>query len=291
MLYTVIVDDFIKTNGLGSHFARIITYLYMLRGTNHNLYLEYNENSNNIWNTIFKQDVIHDNKIKFNHKSFRILYPDMITRLKLQDFPLCLKNKPNNNNCIEDGYIWCNASIYNSSDFQSIRNEYNYSFKQMKFQPNLLNEFNMFKSTLPNLENSIAVFVRYQGHYRNTNCNFETFLNSLINEVNQIANKYEYILLISQVEEVKNKMMITFGNKVIIPPYQRFYPNKNDWNQTINLNTSLENEWKYCLFDILLASNTKFIIGGSSNMFMLTLIIDPNKPFKLFDCLKNSNGL
>jgi hypothetical protein len=62
----------------------------------------------------------------------------------------------------------------------------------------------------------------------------------------------------------------------------------DDWVDVSNLD--YEKEFINSFSDVFIASQCDFIIGGSSNMMLGALIINPNIKFKLFECLKNFNG-
>jgi hypothetical protein len=49
-------------------------------------------------------------------------------------------------------------------------------------------------------------------------------------------------------------------------------------------------EVEECLIDVLLASQTSHVMSGASNMFLGTLVINPEITFDLFESLKQFNG-
>jgi hypothetical protein len=63
-----------------------------------------------------------------------------------------------------------------------------------------------------------------------------------------------------------------------------------DWvHQNLN-DLQFENEVETAIIDVYLASHCDTVAGGSSNLFISTLLLNPHNNFKVFKCLEGKDA-
>lgn len=168
-----------------------------------------------------------------------------------------------------------------------IRNTYNHHWNTFKISNNTQSKLNEESKLISN-KKILTVMVRCSAHYLET----DVLMNNLIQDVKNKMNDYDNILLLTQVQEVFDLFVKTFGNLCIFPERERISGDV-DWKGGRGVCMSNEEyfqEVEECLIDVLLASQTSHVMSGASNMFLGTLVINPEITFDLFESLKQFNG-
>jgi len=117
-------------------------------------------------------------------------------------------------------------------------------------------------------------------------------LKHAIETVKSKIDEYDAILLTTQVGPFLDKFIEIFGDKCIYTERERF-DSDTDWKggryaHTPMTDEEYEIEYQNAMLDVLLSSKTDLLIGGSSNMFLAALCMNPKVQFDVF-C--KANGL
>lgn len=189
-------------------------------------------------------------------------------------------------NKINNGYIYCNANIYRHEHFQQIREIYYGETQKLTLTPYIKEYIHKNSKALLYPEETIAVFIRFPGHYNDKNDN----IYDIISEVEILLDKHNlsYIYLVTMVDEYIKVFMDKFKNKVIMFGNKRLTNIKMDWIDDIQ---DYKQESIDCFSEVYVASKCKFAIGASSNMLLGCLFLNPTMEFKIFDTTANSHGL
>lgn len=222
----------------------------------------------NIWNVIFEQPEYNlSNFIGNNCEcNFPTEYPSPLDK-------------------INNGYIYCNAKIYTHEHFQRIREIYYGETQKLILTPYIKEYINKNSTMLLYPEKTLAVFIRFPGHYRTNDDN----IYAIISEIEEILDKHnlDYIYLVTMVDEYVQLFINKFKNKVIFFGNKRLTTKNKDWLDEMS---DYKQECIDCFSEVYLASKCKFAIGASSNMLLGCLFLNPTMEFKIFDVSANSNG-
>ena len=190
-------------------------------------------------------------------------------------------------------YLWCSPKFYYNNNLQKMRNDFNIAFNTLKIKDFIFKKVNSEINLIGNINSALAVFIRSTQHY--SNINFNIMMNGIIKELISLLEKYEKIIIFTQVIEVVDLLKKTeIQHKLYFKNQNNMYSNYNngDWFKNKNMNeVFIKQEFEDCLIDLLIASRCKCVMGGVSNMMFTVLIMNPNIEFKLFDVLQNINGL
>jgi hypothetical protein len=193
---------------------------------------------------------------------------------------------------IRDGFV-CNVGIYSSPEFPLIRQLFNNEVNKLVWTSVLNTHMDKEKKVLINPDKTIAVFIRFANHYNSINSDIfkEEIFVKLMDEIDFLMKEkgLEYLYLVTMVDVVFDKITERFGDKVIITKNKRYVDINDDWSKDETID--YQNECVTCFTEVYLASLCKFIIGGSSNMVLGSLFMNPSVEFKLFDALKHYDGL
>ena len=117
-------------------------------------------------------------------------------------------------------------------------------------------------------------------------------LKHAIDIVKSKIDDYDAILLTTQVGIFLDKFKEIFGDKCIYTERERFDIDI-DWKggryaHIPMTDEEYEIEYQNAMLDVILSSKTNYVIGGSSNMFLAALCMNPEIPFDTF-CKANGN--
>jgi hypothetical protein len=242
-------------------------------------------NKENIWEIMFKPFSNYTSEELYDHNNiFDFDYPK-------SNYPYPLDQI----NYKYTGYIYCNSEFYYNEHLDKIRIIFNNVFKELKWTSFLTDYVDKHKNILTNPEKTIAVFIRVPNHYTDSPTNF---IDKIIDELEVLLNEngYEYIYLVTMVDEYYKSIKEKFKEKVIIVDNKRFVDVNTDWSGwTKNSNLVLpsddyKTECLKAFTEVYIASLCNFVIGGSSNMLLGCIFMNPTIKFKLFECLKHSHG-
>ena len=237
----------------------------------------------NIWEKMFYPIREYNNKDLLNKENkFSCYFPKGIFH-----YPYPLNN-------FKDGFICCQYSIYTHPLLPQIRLTYHECYNKFKWTPYLKNHIENNLKLIPNPTKTVAVFLRCTKHYSG----IKEYLKNTIEELKVIMQNYDKLFLVTMINTVVKELTDVFGDKIIFLQDKNMVDTLNhDWTGVFVDNTfnSIEindytKECVQCFTDVYLASTCDYILGGSSNMFLGALIINPAVKFKILDVFNNING-
>lgn len=199
------------------------------------------------------------------------------------------------------GYIFCNYSIYVHPLLPKIREVYHNCYKKFKWTQYLNTHIENNLKIIPNPKKTVAVFIRCQGHYNNLNLDKDYQINKIIEELKVVMENYDNLFLVTIIKPYIDKIKNIFGDKVCFLSDKNISETENhDWGGVHrdakkslfipDKKIDYKKECVQCFTDVYLASTCDYILGGSSNMFLGALIINPTVKFKILDIFKEING-
>lgn len=229
------------------------------------------EQYENIWEIMFKPICAYS-KESLNDPTNTIgwIYP---VKNYVYPYPINLFNN----------YVMNSAEIYYSEHMPAIRNIYYQQYIKIQWSDYLI-EYVKAKNNITQPDKTLAVFIRFPGHYNKYNNNY---IEPIITELQELMKNYDFLYLVTNIEPYIVLLKEIFGDKIILFENKRIVPFIGDW---VVGKPDLFKEYIDCFTEVYLASLCKFAIGGSSNMFMGCLIMNPRLEFKLFESIKNENG-
>jgi hypothetical protein len=106
-----------------------------------------------------------------------------------------------------------------------------------------------------------------------------------VNQVKKLEKGFDAILILTKVGPCLERFQREFGEKLIYPNRERTEIDA-DWkggDHSIQMSDiEYAKEFEEALLDVILASKSAFLIGGTSNMTLGALVFNPNLAFKSF---------
>uniref|UniRef100_A0A6C0IAZ5 Uncharacterized protein n=1 Tax=viral metagenome TaxID=1070528 RepID=A0A6C0IAZ5_9ZZZZ len=177
----------------------------------------------------------------------------------------------------------------NTPEFLEIRKIYNdlcdkYLKLTDEFEVTLQNELKYIKSLQKQGKKILCVMIRmhiYDGD------DPISFLDKLIIEIDEKMIEYDYILPITQIDIFYDIICNHFKEKCIQIERKRL-PCNTDWLKDVT-DDQFENEIKYALLDICIASECDYILSGVSGMYVTAIMRNINVQSSLFKAVINTN--
>ena len=133
----------------------------------------------------------------------------------------------------------------------------------------------------------LGAFFRTPLHFNNNKESYK--FNDLLDEIIEEMKEYDYLLPITQVGPYYDILKERFPKNIIKLDRIRL-PEMVDWvHQNLN-DLQFENEVETAIIDVYLASHCDTVAGGSSNLFISTLLLNPHNNFKVFKCLEGKDA-
>jgi hypothetical protein len=183
---------------------------------------------------------------------------------------------------------------YDDIEFLTLtRNAFNKQWNKFKFTE----EFdNLVKEEEKLIEGKkvVSLMLRHSEHYVNATKGYKLggpdVLKNAIQSIKDVIDDYDAVLLTTLVQPFVDEFVKVFGDKCIFTQRDRF-PIDIDWkggrySHTPMSDDEYEKEYQNAFLDVMLCSKTNLVIGGSSNMFLASLCMNPQIPFKIF-CVAN----
>ena len=133
----------------------------------------------------------------------------------------------------------------------------------------------------------LATFIRTPLHFSENEKAYE--FTDLLNEIIEEMKDYDYLLPITQVGPYYDILIKQFPTNMIKLDRIRL-PEMMDWTSQKLDDIKFENEVRTAIIDVYLASHCDTAIGGSSNLFISTLLLNPEIKFKIFKCLEGKDS-
>jgi len=265
-----------KKRGLGSILASVLSYKYVVFNTKYDIIY-------NIENIDYETFIQNNDKPIINLSEIFPTYK-FIELYKLNKFPEYYNEFKN---LSYECFIWQTNKIYHSEHFQEIRNDFHKMFNTLKINENILNKVELNLKKIPDIENSLSITIRFSKLYyiNKININFNIMISEIIKELEEIQHLYSNIILFTQVHEIKDILSnASFNKKIIIMDQINMYSNVDDWFKNP---VDYKEEFENSLVDMLIASKSKQVMGGPSNMLITISFINTNNKIKLFKVLSD----
>jgi hypothetical protein len=277
--------------GFFSNFMVVLDWLHNSYYNREKIFVNWSCNSNeNLWDVFFSQPRFELDNLDFKVvNDFRCNHEKKLTISEIND-KIHLYDKYN-------GWLCNNPNIFFEEKFQNIRDEFNKAYSTIEPTNFILEKVNDLHNKFT--DKTLGVTVRIPLHYSygkpeiNPISNtikpekfYEDISEEILYEFNK--NKYEKIFICCDVDYLINIMKTKISeDRLIYTNYNRLKDLNSDW---IHKKNDIFVEYTNVLVDVLLLSKTNYIIGGSSNIFLSSLLINNKVNFKLFDTLKNLYG-
>jgi hypothetical protein len=277
--------------GAFSHIYTVLDWVHNSIYTNEKIFINWDCGfDGNLWEVFFEQP-------KFNvdtHLHLKVTNP----RSKQDVFE-------NINDVIPiydkyNGYFCNNVKVFCDEQFSYLRNEYNKSWSYITVKDNIKQYVENFTQKFKGFK-VLGVAVRCPTHYFVNNIDSNIFLHNKIDpnlfyekviseiEIEFNNNNYDKIFVCCDVEPFINLLISKFGkDNILYTEYDRVKDLNQDW---FCKNTPIQEEYKMVIIDSLILSNCNYLLGSSSNIFLITLFINKTVNFKLFEILNNCYGL
>lgn len=278
-------------SGVFSNFLRVLDWTWYHHYTGDPIYIDWEHNGENLFDYFFNQkfdkpageyvetfDFVERSKINLNPK----------IELRRNKIPYYKKYVGDATNTM-GGYFYCNPTIYGEPEFYLLREELNMIFNTyFSFSDNFLQN-----SFLPlyNTQKILGVHLRSPQHYVMNCSNLPEFylVNAKYTYEYMQNNGYEYIYVASDMLPFFEalKMYIKEENILCIN-YNRLAGLNDDW---VAKTHSMSDEIKNVLLDVVNMTRCTELIGGSGNVFIATLLLNPTIKYHLYPNLldKHSN--
>lgn len=278
--------------GFFSNFFLVLDWLHNSMYTNQKTSVSWTTcTQENLWDNLFESSEFGiEDKIELIVNNFRCLYDKTLTITEINE-KIKIYNKYN-------GWFYNNVNIFFDSDFQSLRDELNKTFSQLTIKKEILQELEKYESEIT--PKTMGVAIRIPSHYTidktegipvNTILNPIDFYNKISEEILYKFQKgnFDKIFVCCDVDYFIELLKTKIDEeKLIFIKYQRVQNMDGDW---VEKKLKLVDEYRLVLMDSLLLSKCSYIFGGSSNIFLGSLIINNKLGFEILECLNNYYGL
>jgi hypothetical protein len=132
----------------------------------------------------------------------------------------------------------------------------------------------------------MSVMLRQTGHYQGVSNAVEPAIEAVKNKIDD----YDAVLLTTMIQPFVDEFKKVFGDKCIAAERPRF-SHDIDWKggrnseqggQESMTDEEYNTEYQNAFLDVILSSKADYIIGGSSNMFLAALLMNPSIAYDLF---------
>ena len=132
----------------------------------------------------------------------------------------------------------------------------------------------------------MSVMLRQTGHYQGVSNAVEPAIEAVKNKIDE----YDAVLLTTMIQPFVAEFKKVFGDKCIVADRPRF-SDDIDWRGGRNSEQGGQEsmtdeeyviEYQNAFLDVILSSKADYIIGGSSNMFLAALLMNPSIDYDLF---------
>ena len=285
--------------GFFSNWLKILDWIRIIEIENHNLNIKVvtnwdgwmEDNQNNVWQSLFQsQNYNSTDKIVGSANTYFARDKNVIANLHIiiPSIPSIISTYCN--------YFFGVSTVYHDPEFNLLRQKYHEAYKKLSCTPKI-NEYvkNIrIKYELDEQITWLGVHIRSPFYYKmNLKISEKDFVTRIVNDIQDTMKltKSNGLFIATQYEPMLDAIKCSFCDDIRIVYIDTYRTQKNiDWviSRKEN-NISILNEVIDVWTDVQLLSKCQHVLGGSSNVFFATLIINPNVPFTLFNTLKNVN--
>lgn len=240
----------------------------------------------NIFDNFFDQKYTYQNHFFESNSFYQFspFYSDLIKNAFKEDISEEFYNKH------ENGWYLCKGKVYTDSDFQKLRNLYNYIYTtNLKIKPNKIITSNIAENTLGvnyrfidmYFFNEAPDFSKPLKNYMSLDEYHSSYLEQI--EKTFEEGKYNNVYLASSQRIFFELCLNKFKDKLLYLPMERL--DEGLWQQ--NRNVTLEKEYTDVLTDVFNLSKCSHLLISPSNIAFALLYINPNITYNTFDFIKN----
>lgn len=291
--------------GLYSNLFMLIDWLYNTQNNNIIINPAWIYNNNNNIFTYFFEDFNNNIKIDNIKSDWTYLY---LAQLKYKEHmtPYLSQFKGNITNininkldCITDiipdvkGYFWMKVFVYKHKDFFILRERYHNIINTYIIpKKNISDIYNSFYNQYMNSNKWIGIHLRTPQHHYIRDYDNNLYVDKVIDSINDIIIRYNDwgIFVASDIEILIDKLKNKYTEKkVICYPQNRLKGNSGnlDW---CDKNNDCMTEMKYAIIDMMLLSKCDYLLGGVSNMFMMSLCVNKEVKFEIIPYLEKMDA-
>jgi hypothetical protein len=159
-------------------------------------------------------------------------------------------------------------------------------FSKFQLRPEIEKEITEEATCLEN-KKTLGIMLRYSNHYiQQRRFRKVNILKSAISAIEENIDYYDQIMVFTIVQPFLDAIIKKFGSKKVVFPNRERLGIDTDWGGSENTvemsNLEYSIEYRNAFIDVYLASMTQKLLGGSSNMFLGALSLNPTLPFELF---------
>ena len=219
-------------------------------------------------------------------------YPEEFTYF--ETYPADIKDQISNypeDTLKYDGRGGINEQYYDLDNLSLNRNAFYKQWNKFSFSKSFAKKVEQEEKILKG-KKVLCLMLRQTEHYIGYKYGGTEIIDKAIDTVKSKLDDYDSVLLTTQVGPFLDKFIEVFGNRCIYADRPRF-DQDIDWKGGRYSHISMtddeyELEYENAMLDVILSSKTDLLIGGSSNMFLAALGMNPQVSFDMF-C--SSNGL
>lgn len=269
--------------GLGSIFLQALDWLWYSEHTKIPLYVYWPYGGKNMFDLFFDQK---QSAPTADYKIVRVNYHSTEFNSeeedKRRDAEINIYTKYKTTSC----FLCCNPFVYQDPEFVKFRTVLN-GVMGKHWTPKFSD------SSIP--ENTLGVHLRRRDHYTvdgnsqpmSDIISLEEYYKQNIAEIQQEfeTGNYDNIYIACHMKPYFDKVLNVFKDKALFLDFER-------WGEEIrDSNFCTPQSYTEALQDKVNLSKCKYLIGNVSNFTMMTLILNPNLPFKIFGTVKNCYGM
>jgi hypothetical protein len=179
---------------------------------------------------------------------------------------------------------------YNDIEYLTkTRNALHNQWKKFKFTDQFHKKVKDEESLIEN-KKVVCLMLRHSEHYIGATKGYKLggpdVLKNAIQSIKNVIDDYDAVLLNTLVQPFVDEFKKNFGDKCICTERERF-PIDIDWvggryDSPTMTDEEYRIEYQNAFLDVILASKTNLVIGGSSNMFLASLCMNPKISFDIF---------
>lgn len=132
---------------------------------------------------------------------------------------------------------------------------------------------------------TLCIMLRYSNHYNVGNSKPPNVIKNAIKVIRKHIDNYDQLLIITMVQPFADQLQKYFGKSLCVMPSRNRNSGDTDWkggdNSTPMDHIGYLEEYKKAFIDVHLASQSNFLILGSSNMSLGALVMNPELNFQL----------
>jgi len=183
-----------------------------------------------------------------------------------------------------EGYFYTTSQIYHEPELDILRKEMNMIFNHyLEFSNSFL------ANSFINNDRILGVHLRSPQHYTiNIDLNDFYRQNAVYTLQYMEENKYDYVYVASDMNPFFDELKkLLPADRILSINYNRLNGLNDDWWVK---NNSLSEEVKNVLIDVVNMTKCSELIGGSGNVFLTTLFLNPDIKFHLYPLLNDKNS-